>query len=105
MDWIRCGTIGSCTFATTGATVWSWNGRRPLNASLNFSGTTTSLTSGLPSRETCTHGPDTVAPAAVYLTTARRSVVLHTPMTGLRDGAPFSASAFFGTWMALGLPL
>src|SRR3954453_11258393 len=101
MDWTRWGTIGSFTFATTGAIVWSTSGEMPLNASLYFSGTTASLTSGLPSRETCTHLPDAAAPEAEYDVVARRSVVLHTPITGFRCGRPLSASRARGTCSAI----
>src|SRR3954454_680775 len=101
MAWTRCGTIGFFTFATTGAIVWSTFGEIPLNASLYFSGMTASLTSGLPSRETWTHLPDVTAPAAEYDVVARRSVVLHTPMTGFLAGRPFRASRDRGTCSAI----
>ena len=68
--------------STTGAWSASRSGEIELNASLRLSGTTTSLTSGLPSRETWTNSSSGASsPATLAL---RRSVVLHTPMTGLR---------------------
>ena len=57
------------------------------------SGTITSLNSGLPSRETCTHGPDCERSslALSIMRTLRRLAALHTPITD--ELLP----AFFGT--------
>src|SRR3954467_9517509 len=95
MLWIRLGTIGWSTLATTGATVWATSGWSALNASLYASGTTASFTSGLPSRETWTYGPSLVTPLALTLT-ARSAVLDQTPITGLRVAFPLYASSFFG---------
>ncbi len=63
-------------------------------------GITTSLTSGLPRRETWTYAPDSfLTPPSLpsRTVTLGASVSLHTPMTGLRTGSPLSATAVFGT--------
>src|SRR4051812_18688058 len=99
------GRIGLVTFFTTGVTVWSTDGAIALNASLYLTGTTTSLTSGLPSRETWTHWPFDASAPAVRVVVARRSVVLHTPMTGFLPGVWRSARYLFGTCSAIVLTL
>ncbi len=70
-----------------------------LNASLSPAGTTTSLTSGWPSRETCTQPPDDCAVG--HAGPRGRSVVVQTPITGLRLASPFSATSLNGTCSAM----
>ena len=63
------------------------------------SGMSTSLTSGLPSRDTCRHGPQfTVSPASASQSVTRwRLAVVHTPMVG----CPLIVTAEIGTWIAI----
>ena len=61
MPSISLGSSGSVTRATTSGMVASLFGVSPLKASFSPAGSTTSLTSGLPSRETCTGSPTRVA--------------------------------------------
>ena len=65
-------------------------GLEALNASLSFSGMTTSLTSGLPRRETCWNLP--LAPFFC--------VVVQMPMTGFFFAFWFLATHRWGTWSA-----
>ena len=78
----------------------SLSGGIALKASFRPAGTTTSLTSGLPSRDTWTQSP---VPLAVWpvIRTRGRSVVVQTPMTGLRFASPFSATSLNGTCSAI----
>ncbi len=57
MAWMSFGTSGSVTRCTTAGMLASLSGLSELNASFSPAGTTTSLTSGLPSRETWTQSP------------------------------------------------
>src|SRR5215475_5528082 len=100
MPWISLGTSGSLTRATSGATEASLTGGRALKASFRPAGATTSLTNGLPRRETWTHFAVDVAVPPV-MRTLGRSVVDQTPMTGLRVASAFSATSWNGTWIAI----
>src|SRR5215831_15759623 len=100
MPWIDLGTSGSLTRATTGAIEASLSGGRALKASFRLAGTTTSLTSGLPRRETWTQSVVDVAVLPV-MRTLGRSAVDQMPMTGLRVALPFSATSLNGTWTAI----
>src|SRR5437016_5750790 len=76
--------------------------------SLSPKAMTASLTSGLPSRETCTHGPVSVSfpvPGSI-MRALRRLAVDQTPMTdlGLLGSVglePSRVSMVLGTWMAI----
>src|SRR6476619_6052786 len=105
MDWISFGTMGSSTLLTTGVTVWSCDGERALNASLYCKGTTTSFTSGLPSRDTWWKAPHAVADPLSDRLVDRRSVVDQTPTTGLCVGSWPSATSDCGTWSTIVLTL
>src|SRR5213592_1080220 len=100
MPWISLGTSGSLTRATTGATEASLTGGRALKASFRPAGTTTSLTNGLPRRETWTQFLADVVILPV-MRTLGRSAVDQTPMTGLRFALAFSATSLNGTWIAI----
>src|SRR5207248_3917378 len=72
------------------------------------SGITTSLISGLPSRETWTHGPDSEARARALsiIRTLRRLAPLHTPITDellitLVGLVPLLVSCEIGIWIAI----
>ena len=71
-------------------------GVSPLKASFSPAGITTSFTSGLPSRDTCTGSPTAVA-APGESCRVRRSVSLQTPITGFRAGSPFAVTSGSGT--------
>src|SRR6266852_1212369 len=71
-------------------------------------GTTTSLTSGLPSRDTWTYGPETTSvPFDAFRTRAFwRLAVVQTPITEAAElasegAAPFLDSWVFGSWRAI----
>src|SRR5882672_7445848 len=104
MPWISLGTSGFLTRATTGATEASLAGGRALKASFRPAGTTTSLTSGLPRRETWTHCLADVVVLPV-MRTRGRSAVDQMPMFGLRFAFLFSATSLNGTWIAIVLTL
>ena len=66
---------------TCGTYSASFCGSRAFQSSFWPSGTITSLNSGMPSRETCTHGPDSeVLPSLVAHTALRRLAALQTPI-------------------------
>jgi hypothetical protein len=68
--------------------------------SFRLAGTTTSLTSGLPRRETWTQFlADLLAWPAMR--TLGRSAVDQMPMTGLRFAFSLSATSLTGTWIAI----
>ena len=82
----------------------------PLNASLRARSITASLTSGLPSRDTCTSAPLCVCAPAESVRVAKRLAVDHTPMIafgslGLVGVARLRDSADFGTRIASELTL
>src|SRR5215472_3431606 len=104
MLWMSFGTSGSFTRATTGAIEASWTGGRALKASFRPAGTTTSLTSGLPRRETWTQCLVVVVVLPV-MRTRGRSAVDQMPMFGLRFAFLFSATSLNGTWIAIVLTL
>ncbi len=83
MPSMSLGSSGCRTLSTTAWTPASPAGGRALNASFRFAGTTTSLTSGLPSRDTWTKSPEAAeVPSAALVVIEARSVVDQTPMTG-----------------------
>src|SRR5215468_3835328 len=100
MLWMSLGTSGFLTRATTGAIEASLTGGRALKASFRPAGTTTSLTSGLPRRETWTHFEVDVA-VLPLMRTLGRSAVDQMPMFGLRVESPFSVTSLNGTWIAI----
>src|SRR5947207_6007209 len=100
MAWMSLGTSGSFTRCTTGAIEASRSGVSELNASFRPVGTTTSLTSGLPRRETWTQFLVDVVILPVMRTLGRFAVD-QTPMTGLRFALAFSATSLNGTWIAI----
>src|SRR6185437_6170355 len=100
MPWISLGTSGSLTRATTGAIEASLTGGRALKASFRLAGTTTSLTNGLPRRETWTQSVADVDVVPVMRTRCR-SAVDQMPMLGLRAALAFSATSLNGTWIAI----
>ena len=100
MPSMSLGNSGSVTRLTSSGTLRSWSGVSELNRSLSPAGTTTSLTSGLPSRETCTCLPKGFSTPGCS-SIDRRSVSLHTPMTGLCTGSSPSTTSDFGTCNAM----
>src|SRR5690242_4948720 len=103
MPWISLGSSGSVTRLTTAGMVASLSGDSELKASFRPAGMTSSLTSGLPSRDTCTRSrglPPTGADAPL-IRTRLRSVVDQMPMTGLRMALPLSATSLNGTCRAM----
>ena len=90
------GSSGSVTRLTTSGMVASLTGVSPLKASFRPAGSTTSLTSGLPSRDTCTGSPTAVAVPGASCK-VRRSVSLQTPITGFACGSPFAVTSESGT--------
>ena len=75
--------------------------------SLSPRGMSASLTSGLPSRDTCTHGPVAVlTPPGLRTSAIWRLAEAHTPMTAsarwCRSGSsPLAVRSEIGTWMAM----
>src|SRR5262249_36580976 len=100
MPWISLGTSGSLTRATSGATEASLTGGRALKASFRPAGTTTSLTNGLPRRETWNQWLVDVA-ALPVMRTLGRSVGDQTPTAGWGVASAFSATSWNGTWIAI----
>ena len=68
----------------------------PFHLSFWPSGITTSLTSGMPRRDTCTMLPDVVSVPAVRVVVAGRLAVDQTPMIGLPE-----RTDALGTWIAM----
>src|SRR4051812_48289699 len=95
---INWGTSGLRTRSTTAplAAVASAEGGMELNASLSPAGTTTSLTSGLPSRDTWVYD-EPLAAVPLALRSVGRVVVLQIPMTGFFLGSPLIATSDLGT--------
>src|SRR5712691_1094039 len=74
--------------------------------SLKPTGTMTSLNNGLPSRETCTHGPAPCDLPLARIVALCREAVVQIPITDFGLAAsvglePSLVSSFFGTWMAM----
>src|SRR5207247_9032591 len=98
----------SMSFGSSGSSTYepielrSLTGFDALNASFLPTGTTTSLISGRPSRDTCLYGCDTT-PWWWRRTTfvVCRSAVVHTPIRGFAVASPFMARSSFGTWIAV----
>src|SRR5580704_16013726 len=86
-------------WVTNSANSLSSDGGREFHRSFLPSGLITSLTSGLPSRETCRHGPlDTFWPLSASQTVADwRLAVVHTPMLGW----PLLVIAEIVTWIGM----
>ena len=79
---------------SVGKTSASWRGSSVLNTSFALRGTTTSLTSGLPRRETCTQRPVLIGLEPLFSSNTRtfwRSEVVQMPMTS--SPSPGSPSA------------
>ncbi len=86
----------------------SWYGGRAFHSSFSSIGIRTSLTRGLPSRETCCQGPvPTYLPcSAFHIRDFRRLAVAQTPITapgdiGLVGTLPLRESSLIGTWSAI----
>src|ERR1700689_735675 len=86
-------------WVTDSAHSLSSDGGRGFHRSFLPLGLITSLTSGLPSRETCRHGPlDTFSPLSASQNVADwRLAVVPTPMLG----GPLLVTAEIGTWIAM----
>ncbi len=99
-------SLGTSGFWTRSRNWLSPLGSEELNRSLLPTGTTTSLTSGLPSRLTCTMSPEaSTLPSALSTSMLGREVVLQTPTMGLALASPPSATSLAGTWIATLLTL
>src|ERR1041385_2754299 len=81
----RGGTVGLVTKLSAAP---SPVGSRPLKVSLTPSGMTASLTSGIPSRDTCTNAPFDVDTPGVRVVVAGRLAVDQTPMEAFGSDAP-----------------
>ena len=75
--WSSGGTVG---FVTKPSAAPSPVGSSPLNVSFTPRGITASLTSGMPSRDTCTKSPLDTALPGVLVVVAGRLAVDHTPI-------------------------
>ena len=107
---IRFSSFGTSGSVTRSSATASLVGSMPLNASLRARSITASLTSGLPSRDTCTSAPVCVCAPADSVRVAKRLAVDHTPMIALGsvalDGtAPLRVERRIGSWIASVLTL
>ena len=81
-------------------------GSVPFHSSLRASGTSTSLNSGLPSRDTCTYGPTPTDAPLSRSVALRRDADAHTPIvafvaSGSVGALPLAVTLPIGSWMAI----
>src|SRR5690242_54652 len=100
-------SLGTSGSVTPPANCASAEGLEAFQRSLAFKGTTTSLTSGLPRRETWTQFPTLVSvPLSCKTRVLRRYDVVHPPMTAFGSVAalgiaPLAVTLLKGSWSAI----